>query len=141
MSADKRMRRSSIARAAKSDKGRRTAAAVSDELREAKLLTYAREGGMCGRCGQARADECQHRLARGMGGSTLDSTHAPSHLVWLCRACHLWAERGARTQAAVDGFVIFHGEQQPADIPILYRGTWALLDDVGTVHFTGELTL
>jgi 5-methylcytosine-specific restriction enzyme A len=129
-------RRREISRSAMSRRPSKKLAASRDALTAARAAAYQREQGRCARCG-GRADELQHRLARGMGGTSDPQAHALSHVAWLCRACHGLIERQDRAQGAAEGWVVFHGQSAPAVVPVLYRGRWALLADDGSVTFTG----
>lgn len=39
-----------------------------------------------------------------------------------------------RTEALENGWLVRQGKN-PADIPLLYRGRWALLDEAGGIHY------
>jgi 5-methylcytosine-specific restriction protein A len=106
-------------------------------LTASRAAAYEREQGRCGRCGLGRADELQHRLARGMGGTSDPNAHNLSHVGWLCRACHHLVESVDRALGVAEGWVVFHGQSDPAVVPVCYRGRWAILGDDGSVTFTG----
>jgi 5-methylcytosine-specific restriction protein A len=112
----------------------RVPAAVRAAVRE-------RDEERCARCG-GRGENAggrgslHHRMPRGRGSDGLASSYALSNLVVLCGSgttgCHGWVE-SYRTQAEADGWLVRRGLQVPADVPVLYRGRWVLLDDEGGV--------
>lgn len=55
-----------------------------EPMAEARPVVEQRSGGMCERCGAARATDKHHRQLRRHGD------HKPANLVDLCRACHNW---------------------------------------------------
>jgi hypothetical protein len=88
----------------------------------------------CVLCSEPISD-VHHRLPRGAGGAAHDPTRwALSRLIGLCRAHHRWIEEH-RTEAIRGGLLIRHGLTNPRDVPVRYRGLWALLDDKGDVHY------
>jgi hypothetical protein len=111
-------------------------------------IIFDRDCGQCFRCGRlclywddvrwVRIAEysIQHRRPRGMGGSYLASTNAPTNGVILCGSattpgsCHYWAEETDRTQAYDDGFLVHQGID-PATIPVRHHSH-------GLVYLTNE---
>lgn len=71
----------------------------SDPMAEARPVVHARSGGMCERCGAARATDVHHRQLRRHGD------HKPANLVDLCRTCHNWAH-GHPKDAQALGFIV-----------------------------------
>jgi 5-methylcytosine-specific restriction enzyme A len=66
-----------------------------------------------------------------MGGSP--SRDVPSNLLDLCAVtCHRWVESN-RAESYDAGWLV-RGAQNPAEVPVLYRGQWVFLDDTGLVH-------
>jgi len=99
-----------------------------------KDVVHARSGGVCERCGHARAEEWHHRLNRGQGG-----TWDPANGLHLCKPCH--RDVGASDQTLFDnGWRIRRKDPRPAsDVPVLH---WRLgmvrLDSDGNYHFHPE---
>jgi hypothetical protein len=92
-------------------------------------LIHNRSAGICERCGWAEGQQIHHRRARGMGGTRRDSTNAVYSLAHLCHPCHSLVESN-RLEALSDGWLVSqHGD--PSRVPVLYRGTWRLLDNEG----------
>ena len=83
----------------------------------------------CESCGLEPGREAHHRRPRGMGGTKRESTNTPSAGLWLCRSCHTYIETN-RAEALACGRLVRQTDE-PADVPVLYRGTWVLLDDLG----------
>ncbi len=67
-----------------------------------------------------------------MGSSSRGSTNLPSNLVFLCGACHREVESD-RAQAMIEGYIVTQSTE-PATVPILSRGQWFMLDDMGGKH-------
>ena len=66
-----------------------------------------------------------------MGGTTDPSTNSPGNLVYLCSSCHEHIESHRET-ARVDGWLVRQGHD-PSTIPVLYRGSWRLLEADGSL--------
>lgn len=91
----------------------------------------------CERCGGQLGVEAHHRRPRGAGGTSRESTNTASNGLWLCRQCHDRTE-SHRTEAYEYGWLVRQTEE-PADIPVLYRGTLVLLNDLGGIEdYTGS---
>jgi hypothetical protein len=96
-------------------------AKVRADLRE-------RSGGCCERCGKPFANNAHHRKNRSQGGQdTL------SNLLMLCGSgttgCH-----GYITEHPTDSYNNGWSVRSTADpelVPVVYRGYWVKLDDVG----------
>ena len=98
-----------------------------------RTAVYEREGYRCARCGDVDGPfAIHHRSARRLGGSRLASKNYLSNLVLVDDACHSWAE-SYRTRAESEGWIV-RSHQDPATTPILYRGRWSLLTDLGAVE-------
>lgn len=98
------------------------------DKRTVELVT-ARADGVCECCGAGAAEQCHHRQARGMGGSRDPAANATSNLFFICYDCHSSIE-SKRMQSMGNGWLVSKFED-PISKPILYRGTWVLLDDEG----------
>ena len=97
-----------------------------------RALVRERERDACGYCGCALngGGETQHRRARAMGGSRATDTNSPANLILLCSEHHRYAE-GNPVWAATVGLRVAQN-QNPAAVPVLYRGSWRhLLPDGG----------
>ncbi|AIK69329.1 HNH endonuclease [Mycobacterium phage ThreeRngTarjay] len=95
-----------------------------------RRLIIDRDQGLCARCMYSGA-EVHHRRPRGIGGSKDPATNAPANGVLLCPSCHRWIESN-RDRARQDGWLVRQG-QNPADIPVRYRGEWVLLREDGSI--------
>jgi hypothetical protein len=99
-----------------------------------RQMIIEREGGRCARCSASIIDggQIHHRRPRGMGGALYrEATNLPGNGVALCADCHRWVE-SERMEAMVDGWVVA-AWRLPAEVPVLYRGTWLHLDDDGSI--------
>lgn len=86
----------------------------------------------CERCGECLGEEIHHRRPRGSGGTKRESTNLPSNGLYLCRDCHSFCEL-KRDEARKCGWLL-RQTQDPATVPVFYRGTWVVLDDLGNLH-------
>lgn len=87
----------------------------------------ARSLGLCEKCGAARGEQMHHRQARGMGGSKI--RNGADNLLHLCEPCHRWVE--AHPAAAYEsGWKVRRG-LEPADTPVIYRGSITWLTPTG----------
>lgn len=68
-----------------------------------------------------------------MGSSKDPATNTPANAIGICAQDHAKVE-SARAEALDNGWLVRQGKN-PADIPLLYRGRWALLDEVGGVNY------
>jgi 5-methylcytosine-specific restriction protein A len=91
-----------------------------------------RADGYCEVCGRARGAEAHHRRPRGMGGTNREDTNTASAGLFLCRDCHRLIE-SYRNVAEVLGWLVPQN-QPPADIPVMYRGAWVFLDELGNLQ-------
>lgn len=82
-----------------------------------------------------RADNAHHRKNASQGG-----TDDLSNLLLLCGSgttgCHGWITEHPG-EAKRNGWSTWRSDT-PADVPLLYRGTWVRLDDHGYVHVIPE---
>ena len=95
-----------------------------------RALIIERAGGVCEKCGQARPQmHAHHRRCRGMGSTRRTETNEPQNALWLCAQCHYEVEHN-RTDSYRNGWLVKQHED-PAKVPVLYRGSRVLLDDEG----------
>lgn len=95
-----------------------------DVMAASRPTVHRRSGGMCERCGAARAAEVHHRKLRRHGD------HDPANLVDLCKVCHVWVHANvAKARAA--GFIVF-STLNPRTIPVTHAWLGRVtLDDAG----------
>lgn len=90
-----------------------------------------RSGGICEKCGQARATNWHHRKNASQGGEA-----SLSNALHLCGSgttgCHGWIT-GNPGGANPYGWSV-RSWQNPLDEPVMYRGVAVLLGDDGTVN-------
>lgn len=94
-----------------------------------RRIITVREDGWCARCGNERGTQIHHRRCRGMGSTKRPETNQASNGLLLCSGCHLRTE-SHRAEAYEYGWLVRQSEN-PRDIPVLYRGTLVILDDLG----------
>ncbi len=97
-----------------------------DDVRD---MVAARCGGRCEICGGAPMEQLHHRRPRGMGGSQRPETNTASNALGVCAGCHLLVESN-RYHAGKRGWIVSQ-RNNPADVEVLIRGTYRLLDDAG----------
>jgi 5-methylcytosine-specific restriction protein A len=95
-----------------------------------RALVEARSEGVCEGCGNGRATEIHHRRPRGMGGSRRPATAKASNALHFCGDCHRYAESN-REIAVARGWIVLQSED-PASVPVTYRGHSLRIDDAGT---------
>jgi hypothetical protein len=114
--------------------------APADSLPAAtRAAVYARAAGRCEICGctlRAGWRSVQHRARRGSGGSRDGGRHRLSNLLAVCgpdasAGCHHRADCGPDRYD--DGHQVHRGED-PAAVPVLYRGARVLIDDQGGIR-------
>ena len=103
---------------------------------KARQVVYERSGRICERCGSTGPGSIHHRKNR-------SQMHKSKHwlvsvLSYLCgngtQGCHgLVTENPAL--AGEEGLWV-RPWQDPAEIPVLYRGRWAYLREDGSVEYT-----
>jgi len=96
-----------------------------------RTIIHQRAEWWCERCGLARGVQAHHRRARGMGSTRRPESNGASNAGWLCLPCHHWAETH-REAARSEGWLLRQNDD-PATIPVLYRGTLVVLDDLGNL--------
>src|SRR5581483_9639978 len=89
-----------------------------------------RSDGWCELCGLDRVQDTHHRRPRGAGGSRRESTNTASNALALCGSCHRLCE-SFRQVATKMGWLVPQSVEYPASVPVLYRGSWVVLDDLG----------
>lgn len=98
-------------------------AGIRRQLRE-------REDRWCARCGLSYANNAHHRKNRSQGG--LDIL---SNLLLLCGSgttgCHGHITENPK-EAYENGWSV-HSYDDPAAIPVMYRGTFVVLDNLGNL--------
>jgi hypothetical protein len=113
--------------------------------KKTRELVLDRDGYACVRCGCGLDTwlgySIQHRVARGMGGTSDPAVNSPANLVVLCGSattgCHGFVESHPAA-ARVTGFRVDHGTD-PATVPIRRRsGVWWLLLDDGKMRQPGS---
>lgn len=96
-------------------------------------LIKARAEGRCEICGFTASDmQAHHRRARRIGDSRRHDNNAPSNGLWLCGECHRIAE-SYRSHALDRGWLV-RQSKSPISTPVLYRGTWVLLNNQGNTY-------
>lgn len=96
--------------------------------RHARRTVYTRSDGACEVCGNRPGQSVHHRKNRSQGG-----IWEPANNVHLCGdgvlGCHGFITMHPTTSYQ-NGWLVRH-EFTPAEVPVLYRGRWVLLDDDG----------
>ena len=98
-------------------------------------LVRERSGGLCEICGFAEVQQIHHRLPRRAGGTRNPAINYTSNLLGLCALDHALVE-SKRERAIEEGHVV-PSYADPKTTPVLYRGTWRLLDDEGGWSLSG----
>lgn len=88
----------------------------------------------CVVCGTHWSPTTQHRIPRGMGGSSWLGINRPSNLLTLCGSgttgCHGWVE--AHPIFSREAGWSLDRRDDPTEHPVLYPDGWFYLDDAGT---------
>lgn len=66
-----------------------------------------------------------------MGSTKRHETNQPGAGLLLCNDCHMFVELH-RWEAKHNGWLV-NQNQNPANVPVNYRGAWVWLDDLGNV--------
>ncbi|QRY51819.1 hypothetical protein [Mycolicibacterium septicum] len=98
-----------------------------------RQLINERADFVCELCGAAPVEQHHHRRARGSGGSKDPMTNTPANAFAICAADHARIE-SYRTEALDKGWLVRQGKN-PSEIPILYRGRYALLSVDGSIEY------
>jgi hypothetical protein len=97
-----------------------------------KSSLVERASGACEVCGSRSANNAHHRKNLSQGG-----THELSNLLLLCGSgttlCHGWITEHPGAAKREYGWSVWRSDE-PADVPVLYRGQWVKLDNDGNVH-------
>jgi hypothetical protein len=86
----------------------------------------------CVKCGRAVDNSCavHHRKLRSQGGKD-----AMSNLIALCHPCHNLGTESVHLnpkKSGANGWIV-KSHQEPQEVPVLYHGSWVLLDDSGEI--------
>jgi hypothetical protein len=92
-----------------------------------------RSHGMCELDFCGPADHYHHRAPRGRGGTSLEWVNGPANALHVAARCHDRIEANRREAYANGWLVRRNGSLTAAEVPVLYRGRWVLLDDRGGV--------
>lgn len=97
---------------------------MTDPMRYSRPIVEDRSGGVCERCGVARATEKHHRKLRRHGD------HRAANLVDLCTPCHAWVH--ANPAAAYESGFMVRAASNPRTVPVRHaRRGWVQLIDSG----------
>lgn len=103
-----------------------------------RTLVLERSGGRCEICDEYDSDvELHHRRCRGMGSTRRPETNMPSNCLALCAHCHHCRVESYRAEAYDNGWLV-RQSHNPADVPVLRRGLWVVLDNEGGFEPVGE---
>ncbi len=89
-----------------------------------RIAVRQRSNEVCERCDQARATDMHHRKNRSQSGRW-----HPANIMHICALCHV--EITAEPELARENGWSMLSTHNPADVPVLRRGIWCLLDNVG----------
>lgn len=92
-----------------------------------RTAVRARSDSWCERCGLKHATDMHHRKNRSQSGKW-----HPANIVHLCALCHVEITAHP-TDSQNTGFTVL-SHQDPAEIPVLYRGAWVFVDDRGNLQ-------
>ncbi len=110
---------------------RKTAGEFTPKQRK---LMYGRWDGRCVVCGDWMHPgmfDCQHRVARGSGGSRDPRKAHVTNGIAVHRPCHQWIEDNPTQARDLYGYRVDQG-QHPRDWPVkTWAGTWVVLTDDG----------
>ena len=103
-----------------------------------RALVIERAAARCESCGssaQFLGWSQHHRRPRGAGGTKRPETNQPANLLLLCGSGttgdHGFYE--SHRELAFEHGVLVRQNQDPSEVPVLYRGAWVLLDNDGSV--------
>ena len=91
----------------------------------------ARANGGCELCHFHHPEQIHHRRPRGAGGSKAADTNQAANGLALCAECHRMVESD-RVAALANGWLVRQGFD-PAEVPVVLRGMWAVLTVEGKV--------
>jgi 5-methylcytosine-specific restriction enzyme A len=96
-------------------------------------IVMARDAGRCRRCG-AIGHEIQHRIGRGMGGSSRAVVNDPSALVLMCRTCHRFITEHPEIAYETGWAIRRSSLELPSEVPLVtLDGSQLFLTEEGTV--------
>lgn len=105
--------------------------------KQAKAIMFSRSSGRCEVDDCGPASTCHHRGPRQLGGTREEWVNQPANGLVVADRCHLRIELD-RTLAYFNGWLISRlGSKRAADVPVLYRGEFVLLDDAGGIRPIG----
>lgn len=104
-------------------------AKIKDFPPAVRKLVAERSGGVCERCGFARATDHHHRRLRQRTGP--GNTHGAANDLHLCRGCHFTVHLRP-LDSDLEGWMVASGFD-PAATPVGRRGHKVLLTDDGDV--------
>lgn len=93
-----------------------------------------RSGGLCEvqvACEGIAAVQQHHRRTRGMGSTKRPESNLPANGLHICVPCHVHI--GAHPSQAYGAGWLVRQSSEPALVPVLYRGNWVKLDDLGNL--------
>lgn len=99
---------------------------------EVRARLESRSAGRCEVCGVGRVTEHHHRRPRGRGGTRCGAVGLASNGLAVCHACHRMIE-SHRAVALLLGWLV-GSTASPPGVPVMYRGTWTVLNDDGTLE-------
>lgn len=95
-----------------------------------RTLLREREDNYCAKCGMTFANNAHHRKTRSQGGQDV-----LSNLLLLCGSgttgCHGWITEHP-FDSYLNGWSVRRADD-PAKVPLFYRGTLVYLDDLGNL--------
>jgi 5-methylcytosine-specific restriction protein A len=95
-------------------------------------IVMARDAGRCRRCG-AIGHEIQHRIGRGMGGSSRGIVNDPSALVLMCRPCHKFITEHPGIAYETGWAIRRSSHELPSEVPLMVLdGSQLFLTEEGT---------
>lgn len=101
---------------------------TGDWTPEVRQLAEIRSGGVCERCGTARADHLHHRLLRRYG------VHTIANALYVCPLCHTDIHARA-AESYRRGWLVRHAEDcDPVTVRVLYRGEFVHLGMDGYLY-------
>lgn len=83
-------------------------------------------------CQGVPATAVHHRRPRAAGGSRRPDTNQAANGLAVCDRCHFWCE-SHREKAFGFGWLV-RQTAVPAEVQVLRRGKWVLLDNEGQIH-------
>ena len=95
---------------------------------DVRAAIRARSGSKCELCGLARAAQIHHRRPRAAGSTRRPETNFATNGLHVCGDCHDRVESD-RGEALDNGWLVSQNED-PAAIPVLYRGESLFLDQI-----------